>query len=152
MNTKAPVCYEFVAFSPPPVAALGTDWPHTAGAALQRDNCSILHIAAARWLVIDPTTAIVEQLNNVATSGTGSLTNISGKWRKVALPDSGAETLLNAGAAINVFLRERGCAAFQLFECPVVLMRGKFGLSLWVQSSYAPGLKVLLEIQRGNVD
>jgi hypothetical protein len=86
----------------------------------------MLHFAPGRWLVPEPTEALLESLR----SADSLLFEVSGKWRFVSFADA---TALRSAVDVDAVLAERECAALTLFDCPLILTRAN---EVWVQSSY----------------
>ena len=97
--------------------------------------------APGRFLVPAPTPDIVRQFEALQTAGVGALFTIDGKWRTFALTGPGAERLLSSAIDLAKVLANRSCAALHLFDCPTVLACRAGAFDVWVEGSYAAGLR-----------
>lgn len=130
---------EFVAYSFPPGGALVVGWPAAPGA-VRHDSLGrpgLLHFAPARWLAPGPCPEIAAIIAAAEQSGTGTLVDVSGKWREFALTGADAGRLLAGALNVEMVLEGRECAAVTMFDCPCVLARVADGYAIWVRSSFA---------------
>ena len=130
--------YEFVSFSWPAPNLPEAHWPNAPGAVRWDDRSRplLLHFAPGRWLAPQPTPQTLAFLGEAARSGTGTLTDVTGKWDALQIRGPGATRLLACTVNYEVLLGNRDCASATLFDCPAILMRTADGVSMWVQSSY----------------
>lgn len=144
MNSNFCCCLEF-AFSSPGVTAAGFDWPTSPGSAIYTGDCSILHVAPNRWVLMNPTPATITRLQSLADVVRGIIVDISGKWRVFDLPEADAARILCAAAPIDRILRGRDCASVVLFDCPALVARSGKSFHVWIQSSYATSFAATYE-------
>jgi len=122
---------------------MGDDWagsfPMQPGSVFRdgTDRCTLLHFAPGRWLVPEPTDAVVAMLDLAVAAGIGDQIGVEGKWRFMAITGSGAARVLAATMACSTLLEGRECAATRLFDCPAIIARAAQGIDVWAQSSYA---------------
>jgi hypothetical protein len=114
------VCYEYVVLRGVTEEAPGAVRRTASGRA------EMLHFAPFRWLVPEPTEALLEILR----SPDGMLFDVSGKWRIVPLADP---AVLKRAADVEAVFAGRECAALTLFDCPVILTSAN---EAWVHASY----------------
>jgi sarcosine oxidase gamma subunit len=101
-----------------------------------------LGIAPARWLVVGPQQAWLDERGEAENAGRGALIDVSGRWVAVDLartPDA-----VNAAAPSDVVLWERDVASTWIFDCPVLIVRCQDEVRLLVEASYAHSLRAML--------
>ncbi len=138
---------EFKAFLFPLVGPATADLPAPPGAAWHdaAGRPTLLHFAPGRFLAPVPTAELARHLAALEAARVGSLFDVNGKWRVLAVTGHGAERLLAAGADVEAMLQHRDCAALTLFDCPVVVARAPGGYALFAYASYAQDLRASLE-------
>jgi len=130
---------EFIAYQWPALRELGADWPSAAGA-LRLDAAKrpeLMHFAPGRWLAPEPTSAVAAMLNSAAAGAAGTLVDVTGKWEAMVICGAGAARLLASTIDVDAILKDRGCAAATLFDCPAILAAPGADFALWVQASYS---------------
>ena len=77
------------------------------------------------------------------------LTEVSGKWLRIRIPGAAqagpVDWPLAAGFAREQLLRDRGCAALWLFDCPAIASLAGADLDLWLEASYEASFLAMLE-------
>lgn len=146
-------CSELVALRAPATSEFGEGWPIAPGKVRLAPSgaAELLHFAPGRWLMPDPSKALMQQSERYVVAGAAELIDVEGKWRKIVLSGEAAMRVLAAGAAVESLLAECDCAALTLFDCPVILAGGTSRFELWVPSSYFPSFSSTLESLRDRV-
>ena len=114
-------------------------WPVAAGAATvdSSGHPMILHIAATRWLLPDPSRAILSEANEISAAGRGTLVDCSGKYTRLELSDRVYRSRLARSVDLEEVLDGRSCAQTSIYDCPTIIARTELGLWAWVGSSHA---------------
>jgi sarcosine oxidase gamma subunit len=108
-----------------------------------------LHVAPARWLLLEPDAARLAELTDAEQAGRGALTDVSGRWVRVEMPGGAApvrlaDHALNAAAPLELVLRGRGVASLWAFDCPVLIVRHDDRIEVLVEASYAASFRALV--------
>jgi len=130
---------EFAGFAFPPGGAFAVGWP-TAPGDTRRDAAgrpTLLHFAAARWLVPSPAADVTALVVAAEESAAGTAIDATGKWREYTLSGPDAVRVLGCSIDSVAVLAGRECAAVVLFDSPCVLARTPGGYAIWVRSSFA---------------
>jgi sarcosine oxidase gamma subunit len=101
-----------------------------------------LGVAPARWLVVAPPRAWLEERELAEKAGRGALIDVSGRWVPVDLDRH--PQALDAAAPVDLILRDREVASLWIFDCPVLIVRCKGETRLLVEASYAHSLRAML--------
>ncbi len=112
-------CYEYVVLS-------GAEEAPGSVRRTASGKAEMLHFAPDRWLVPEPSEALLESLR----SPDAMLFDVGGKWRVVPLADP---AVLKRAVDVEAVLANRECAALTLFDCPVILSGAN---EVWVHASY----------------
>lgn len=131
-------CYELVLLRADHGARLDFTWPREPGAVYRGADgrAELLHFAPARWLVPEPSAALLDSLRALTESATAALFDVGGKWLRLQLPAAQARQSLRRAVDIDSILDGRECCAATLFDCPVILLRGELQMDVWVQASF----------------
>jgi heterotetrameric sarcosine oxidase gamma subunit len=130
-----------------PLATITFGFPTAAGAVGQdaAGRNSSLHFAPGRWLVPNPNTKTLENIDAAVVAGLVGSIDVEGKWREVVLSGSGTEGVLGRGVDLTTVCQGRACAATTFFDSPVVVARQRSGFEVWVQASYLRDVLAHLE-------
>ena len=137
--TSLEACFEFVAYSSP---AGGARTLLSKPGQVERDargRAQLLHFAPRRLLVPTPTASVKNELLDFEARGVGVLVDVEGRWRSLHVEGPPAWHLLASTIDIDSVLRDRGCAAVPLFDCPSIVAREGSAFDLWITSSYLEG-------------
>lgn len=139
-------CYEWVGFGAAN-AALGLDAATPGGATRHADGRPLaLHIAHERWLIPDPTAALLDALAAIGRDGV--LTDVTGKWIEFSLPGAAKaiDHPVRLAFGYEQVFEARTCASLMLFDCPVVIVRDEADLTLWLEASYEHSFRAALAL------
>jgi hypothetical protein len=105
-----------------------------------RGDAYALHHAPVRWLLPNLSAAGLSALSEAAAAGRGALTEVTGRWQLIHIP----QHLLSAALPLDLMLQGRDVAALWLFDSPVLVSRRAAAIEVWVEASYASSLRALL--------
>lgn len=145
--TPAP-CFEWLTFATAGLPGELVACSPGAVVAFAREGGLALHPAPKRWVIAAPPAPLLQALQGVAAAGGGVLTEVTGKWRRVALqpPANAASHVhpLAAGVALGTVLAGRDCAALWLFDVPAILVRRMPAHEVWIEASYEASFVAML--------
>lgn len=146
MTRLAPESQELVALGPWDPGRFGADWPTKPGGVLRDAGgaCEALHFAPGRWLLPAPSASLLARCGELAAAGVATLVDTEGKWLPLTVEGAVGARRLAAGAPLGLMLSGRDCAALTLFDCPVIVGRGRDSFDVWVPASYAAHLEKAL--------